>query len=666
MKGKAFLVGLLAINFLSIVVFSGIYYTSSITSQDTLNEYTTNTLVKKDPLKFSTFLGGSETDDYSTEATAIEVDEFGNTYICGTTYSPTYPTTPGAFDRTHNGGEDIFVTKLSSDGSTILFSTFIGGSSSDTCYSMKLGDDNCVYITGLTTSDNFPISIDAYDNVRNGLDCFILKLNATGNAILYSSYFGGSSTEVGQSIDIVSNETVFVTGETYSSNFPTTIDAYDTSFNGVRDAFLVKFALNSTGPLYSSYFGGTSEERDMNVALDSFGNVFVGGRSDSTNFPTTTNAFQEAKSSSFDCFIFKLLGSDMSFNFSSFVGGNSYDALYDITVEASNNICATGFTSSTNFPTTNNSYSQVASGDSDCFLFKLSSNGSLLLNSTFLGGSYGDVGYSLRTDSEGNFLVTGETSSYDLPTTINSYLMNYSDHIDAFIAKFSGDLTTLLHSSYMGGYYTEKGNAIAVDNDNYCYITGYTYSSDYPTTFGAYDRTNPFCSAFVTKYDPFAVPDQNDADSGGDVSDILVEGYLLTPGQYNGTLIYSDNSDCYKVSVPDGNLSLVIVELTGSVNTNFDLYLYDNNSELVGQSAKNYYPEKILYIANGTDLYIKVAKELEDFGDYTLTLTITSDLPSTIPTVNVPISATLIVFLFCITTLFLRGINVQKKVKKDL
>ncbi|MCK5560986.1 MAG: SBBP repeat-containing protein, partial [Thermoplasmata archaeon] len=375
-------------------------------------------------LIYSTFVGGSNID----RAYGIALDSTGNAYVTGYTYSSNFPITPGANDTTYNGVVDGFVIKLNPTGSTLLYSTFFGGSNDDRGHAIALDSGSNAYVTGYTKSANFLIVPGANDPTHNGLeDGFVLKLNPTGSTLLYSTFVGGSNDDCGYGIALDSTGNAYVTGYTFSSNFPKTTGANDTTYNGGGDGFILK--LNPTGStrLYTTFFGGTSQDCGYGITIDSTGNAYVTGSTYGSNFPTAP--------------------------------ANVYDATYN--------------------------------GNGDGFALKLNPTGSTVLYSTYVGGSEADGGTSIALDSTGNAYVTGRTQSPNFPTTsASAYDTTYNGGFDIIVLKLNPTGSTLLYSTFVGGSESEDGYGIVIGSTNNTYIVGRTgSSSDFPITSGAYDTS---------------------------------------------------------------------------------------------------------------------------------------------------------------------------------
>jgi len=448
-----------------------------------------------DPLLASTFIGGSD-EDYGN---SIALDGGGNVYITGYTYSSTYPTTSGAYDENHNGGSDVFVSKLNSSLSSLLASTFIGGSSGDRGYSIALDGGGNVYITGVTSSSDYPTTSGAYDESHNAGDVFVSKLNNSLSSLLSSTFIGGSSLDWGHSIALDGDGNVYITGATYSSDYPTTSGAYDESFNGGGDVFVSKLNNSLSSLLSSTFIGGSDDDYGYSIALDGDRNVYITGVTSSSDYPTTSGAYDESHNGDYDVFVSKLNNSLSSLLSSTFIGGSGLDWGLSIALDGDRNVYITGYTSSSHYPTTSGAYDEGHNGGSDVFVSKLNSSLSSLLASTFIGGSSSDYGNSIALDRGGNVYITGETYSSNYPTTPGAYDESHNGDYDVFVSKLNSSLSNLLSSTFIGGSSYDDGYCIALDGGGNVYITGYTDSSDYPTTSGAYDQSYNGCDVFVSR-----------------------------------------------------------------------------------------------------------------------------------------------------------------------
>jgi streptogramin lyase len=327
----------------------------------------------------------------------------------------------------------------------------------------------------------------------------------------YSTYLGGTSGEDGYGIAVDESGNAYVTGGTGSTDFPTTAGAFQTSLRGSRNAFVTKLNASGTALLYSTYLGGTGGDYGWGIAVDGSGNAYVAGTTSSTNFPTTPGAFQTSSRGSFDAFVTKLNASGTGLLYSTYIGGAGADGGTGVAVDRSGNAYLTGYTESTNFPTTPGAFQTALRGYTNAFVTKLNVGGTGLVYSTYLGGTgrLGDVGYGIAVDGSGNAYVTGRTYSANFPTTAGAFqtMIHGAVNDNAFVTKLNAGGTALLYSTYLGGsgsnVYGDEGYGIAVDGSGNAYVTGYTYSTNFPTTAGAFQTTNHAANgnvnAFVTK-----------------------------------------------------------------------------------------------------------------------------------------------------------------------
>jgi hypothetical protein len=392
-------------------------------------------------LSYSTYVGAGNSD----HGNSIKVDSYGSAFVTGPTSSSGFPKTTNAYDTTHNGGQDAYLIKINSNGSSLLYSTFIGGSGDDLGNELEINSNNIVFLGGYTDSTNFPKTTNAYDTSQNGDDDgFILKLNPIGGGssdLLYSTFFGHVNYDGCFGMDIDINGIVYVTGHTYSPNFPTTTNAYNETYNGGVDGFLLKLNPAGTGLndlLYSTFIGGSNMDLCRDIVIDSNGNAYVTGRTESNDFPNTTGAFDQFSNGDWDTFVIKIDPSGNGQNdliYSTYIGGTGFDEGTAITIDPKNIIYVTGQTNSNNFPITPNTYDTSFNGNYDVFIFKLDPTGSSLINSTYMGGNGPDEGWGITIDTYYNIYVGGKTESQNFPTTPTANDTTHNGNLDNFILK---------------------------------------------------------------------------------------------------------------------------------------------------------------------------------------------------------------------------------------
>jgi hypothetical protein len=420
----------------------------------------------------------------------VALDSAGSPVLTGVAPVASFPTTPGSYDVSFNGAWDVFVSKFSSDGSTLEWSTFLGGSGQEKGQGISLDSAGNAVVVGLTLSSDFPTTAGAYDRSYNGGDTFVAKLSAGGDALMWSTFLGGSGSEDNRTIALDASENIVVTGSTYSTDFPTTAGAHDGSHNGGSDVFVAKLSSTGSSLLLGSYFGGSAADYPWSVRVDPSGDLVLAGWTGSSDLPTTAGAYDRTyNGGDRDAFCAKFSGADASLIWSTFLGGSNWDWSYGMDLDGSGNPVLSGGTWSSDFPTTAGAYDESSPGY-DVWVSKFSASGSVLLWSTYLGGSGNEEAYDLAVDSSGNAIVTGSTGSDDFPTTANGYDESFNGGMDIFVTQVSVDGSDLLWSSYVGGYHEDRGWRLALDALGDPVVAGHTYSSDFPATEGAYDETS--------------------------------------------------------------------------------------------------------------------------------------------------------------------------------
>jgi hypothetical protein len=476
-------------------------------------------------LVYSTYLGGS-TDD---NGFGIALDAAGNAYVTGFTASSNFPTTTGAYDTSYNGGAtDVFVTKLNAAGTSLLYSTFLGGSSGDQGLGIAVDANNNAYVTGFTGSTNFPVRADTnqippgsfvYRSTYQGgsTDGFVTKLNSTGTGLVFSTFAGGSGADEGWGIAVHSSGDVYVTGDTTSTNWTATTNGLQKTNAGGMDAFFLRLDRFAAAAGYFTYLGGSGSDSARAIAIDATRNVYLTGGTTSSNFPIVAGSFDTSANAGEDAFATKLTyaGSTMAAGdtyvrtYSSYLGGGGTDRGLGITIDGTARAYLTGLTSSTDFPTTAGAFAtSYGGGANDAFVTKFNPGGGTLAYSTYLGGSGDDRGQGIALDSANDAHVVGRTSSSNFPTTPGAFDTSYNGGDDAFVTKLNpAGSSPLLYSTFLGGSSGTSGNndrgmAMALDATANAYVTGLTASSNFPTTAGAYDTSaNGGQDAFVTKLD---------------------------------------------------------------------------------------------------------------------------------------------------------------------
>jgi hypothetical protein len=437
-------------------------------------------------LQFSTYLGGSSSETGQT----IAVDQDGNIYVTGSTSSPNFPATNPLGVGTSQSY--MYLTKFDPTGTTQLYSIFLGSGIS---YDIAVDSSGYAYVVGTTT--NIPTVNPIQAALVGFEDAFIMKVNPSGTGLVYSTYLGGASNEEALGIGLDANHNVYVVGATSSPNFPTHNAIQNNHAGGEWDIFIVRLNADGTALDYSTYYGGNKRDVALDVVVDEVGNVYITGETTSDNFPTM-NAFQPEISTTCgsityncsDAVVAKFSPNGLPI-YSTYLGGNANpdvgDGAYGIAIDSDGSAYVTGYTGSSDFPITPDAYqTSVGYGSASAFVTKFSPDGSDLVYSSYLGGTTGgNLGVNINLDSKNNMYVSGSTSAPDFPVAhpIQGTRGGSASNIDAFITVFRSDGQDLLFSTYLGGskdeYYQFNPRAV-VDSKGNFYITGTTFSSDFP------------------------------------------------------------------------------------------------------------------------------------------------------------------------------------------
>jgi hypothetical protein len=435
----------------------------------------------------STYLGGGSADS----GFGVAVDGAGNMYVVGSTDSSDFPTEgPVQPDLVENGDvhTDAFITKLNPTGTALVFSSYLGGKGKDIGYSVAVGPDNSPYIVGSTESSDFPMSKPLHKNFGGGKsDAFITKLGPQGAVLDFSTYLGGSGDDDARSVALGPGATVLVAGSTNSEDFPTAKPIRGKiDHPGDSDGYVAKLSAPGSELLYSTLIGGNASDHAVAIAVDGSGAAYVTGDTKSTNLPTVS-AVQSAPNSTSgsseiasDAFVAKIDPDGNSFAYLTYLGGSDADQGNGIAVDRDGTAFVTGNTSSTDFPMVR-PIQPRKNGDTDAFVSRLSSSGTTLIYSTYLGGSGSDGGSAITVDRTGRASLTGATQSNDFPLAKPFQPTKAGGIVDAYVTTISADGSELAFSSYLGGRDEDLGAGITTDASGNVYVAGYTNSTDFPT-----------------------------------------------------------------------------------------------------------------------------------------------------------------------------------------
>ncbi len=408
-------------------------------------------------LIFSTYLGGLLDRTNHEQVTGIAVDSEGNICLAGQAASEGFPV-KGALQNSFSGGIlDAYVAKLKPDGSDFIFATYLGGSGIDLAVGIGLDAENNIYITGLTTSRDFPIVNASQPDhgggtYLGGMDAFVTKIKSDGSRILYSTYLGGSGHEIGMGIAVDEQGNAYVTGSTGSTDFPlrNALQAHHAGGKNMddllSDAFVVKF--NPSGQIiYSTYLGGSGAEHfdifsyTARISVDRDGEVYITGDTNSPDFPTFHAIQPEFGGGDLDAYVTKISAEGNELIYSTYLGGRKSDRGRAIVCHPDGGYAfVSGLTFSDDFPL--KEALQQYGGDADAFITALTPDGSEFLFSTYLGGLAFENALGMSLDFENRLLITGITQSFDFPITENALQKSQAGIIDAFLVKMALNLPT--------------------------------------------------------------------------------------------------------------------------------------------------------------------------------------------------------------------------------
>lgn len=487
-----------------------------------LGKYDRSQKLVIDPvLTYSTYLGGSGIDG----ANAIAVASDDTAFIAGGTFSTNFPTahplqpnTGGPYDFP----QDAFVSKISADGSTLLYSTYLGGSATDVAHGIAVDPLGNAYVTGTTDSTDFPVTfLVAFPNCGSDGACgatlnpnklivengFVSKLNIAGSGLDYSTYIGLDQHVSCNAIAVDSNGIAYVAGQTTEAFVGSSFigaSGYQPTYGGNTDGFLIALSATASSLQYSTYLGGSGEDVAYGVATDGNGDAFVTGLTYSSNYPVTSaTAFDSSYGGAGDAFLTEINTAQTgsaSLLYSTYIGGAAGDQ-GNAVAYASGRAYVAGMTSSSSLTgvTPSNAYS----GGGDAFIAKVNPAATTPATSIvwlrYLGGSLADSANGIAVDSAGDVYVTGSTVSSDFPVT-NAFQKTFGGgNADAFVTKVAPTGASLLYSSYLGGTNTDVGNAIAVDSNDSAYVAGQTCSVDFPLAHPLQAASGGNCDAFISK-----------------------------------------------------------------------------------------------------------------------------------------------------------------------
>ncbi len=434
--------------------------------------YDSAAVLRIDPtVAFASYVGGSGNE----QGNAIATDSAGNIYITGSTTS------------TKNGDSDVLIRKYGPSGS-LLFTADLGGTGDDSGTGIQVDAAGTIYVTGTTASSDFPLASASQSTKAGTSDAFLLRMNANGNGFMFSTLLGGSGADLGKGLAIDSQGAAYITG-TAGSDFPTTQGSYQPSNRGGKDAFVAKFTAQGVKS-YVTLLGGGSDDEGNAIAVDTQGNAYITGSSESDDFPQVNNTFQHSRHGQTDIVVAELNPSGGGVIYSTLYGGLFSDVGYGIAVGRDGSAYITGKTASLDFVTTNNGYQRsYQGGDNDMFILQMNPGQGNPAYSTYLGSGGTDEAFAIAIDSDGTIYVAGNSDSSGFPIQDPTQATRKGNR-DAIVVKLNPSSTGLQFSTYMGGSLNDVGYGIAVDSSKNAYVTGITSSTDFPANSGSAQSSN--------------------------------------------------------------------------------------------------------------------------------------------------------------------------------
>ncbi len=478
------------------------------------------------PSSFSTFIGGSDLD----EASGVAVNSEMQSYVCGFTASTDFPLRDSL--QTYQGDYDIFVAKIDGTGQNLVFSTYIGGEFNDRASDIEIDPAGNLVVCGWSNSGDFPLMNSLYQRSQ-GLDAVLLELSGDGSSLLSSSYIGGANDDYAHGISLSSDGSIFVVGNTESTDFPTVQPIYATN-NGMADAFVMKVAPALNAVEFSTFVGGADWDYAYGVATISDG-AWIAGTTHSGNFPIVGE--YQSNQPSGDAFLVLIDATGTIVRRSTYLGGSGWDEGTDVASDSIGTAFVVGYTNSSDFPV-HNEIQQDQPGW-DVFVTRVDTAG-VLVYSTYLGGTGGDFGYSIAVSPIGEAYLTGLSSSSDLPLPSGSSSSHGGN--DAYFLCLSPDGSRINTGSYLGGTENESGYSVAATREGFGVVTGTTYSSDFAVTISNIEYQG-LGDAFVARVRAFQCGDANSS-AFINISDVIRVLVLVFEGAADLYTQWAGDTNC--------------------------------------------------------------------------------------------------------------------------
>ncbi|MEM6345784.1 MAG: T9SS type A sorting domain-containing protein [Bacteroidota bacterium] len=451
-------------------------------------------------LNWATYMHSSGSDDYIM-ATTLDTDQY--VYVTGYTKSLTFPTTPGVYQDAYGGGIDAYVAKLTPQGNSLVYATYIGGYDWELAYGIGLNAKKEVFIAGFLRSNDYPTTLGSVQPTSGGglVEGFVSCLSINGDNLIYSTYFGGSDRDYLYDMRVNALGEAYITGYTLSSDFPVTAGTLQTSIDSNGDAFVSKLSADGSSVLQSTFLGGSNYDLANGMDLRPNGEVYVVGNTGSTDYPVTAGVLQPNMSTTSasvveDAFITRLSADFSSAIYSTYLGGSDTDGAYCVSVNSLGEAFISGVTYSNDLSTSVGAFQTPANatlGNGDAFVARIASDGSALNYLSYLGGNNVEFGKAIAVNADDEVFVLGATRSTNFPLSAGSNALN--GMYDLFVTSILPDGTGMGQSSLLGGQYNDYPRAagsLHLRDNNRLTIAATTHSADIPLTAGTYqsNKTN--------------------------------------------------------------------------------------------------------------------------------------------------------------------------------
>jgi hypothetical protein len=445
-----------------------------------LRDYARDRPVVIDPIMQSTYLGGSHVDFIS----AMALDAAGNVIVGGHTDSNPFPGTSGGAQGIAGGGSDGFVARLAPNLAGILQATYIGGSGNDEVRAVAVSGGNVYVAGGAYSLNLPGAAGSAQPGNAGSQDGFITKLNGALTSIIKTTYLGGTGVDEIYALKLDGPGNVYVTGYTLSTNFPHTAGGAQTTNGGSDDGFAAKLNGNLTAIVQATYFGGSNGEFPFGMVLDASANMYVVGQTQSNDFPHTLGGAQASAPAGVSGFATKLNSTLTGFVQSTYIGGNVTTDAFAVALDAAGDVFVTGDTGNNFPSTAAGAQPSYTTPTLHAFATKLNSGLTSYIQSTYLAGSNLDHGYAIALDASGNVFVAGDTTSPDFPQTAGGAQSALAGASDGYVARLNNSLTSFYQNTYLGGSGDDSPSTILLDSAGEVYVAGQTVSNDFPHTAG--------------------------------------------------------------------------------------------------------------------------------------------------------------------------------------